>query len=76
MEYEAFLEYTQNLPIITSTELFGLHDNADIIKDQHETDTLLMNILKTQVRFNFLSIQYLKFCIICAHLSKGSFGKC
>lgn len=48
-EYEAFINYTKNLPIISKPGIFGLNDNADITKDQQETNALLTNILKTQV---------------------------
>lgn len=41
--------FTRNLPAITKPGVFGLHDNADITKDQQETNTLLDNTLKTQV---------------------------
>lgn len=49
IEYDEFMAYTQSLPTIASPELFGLHNNANITKDQLETDTLLKNILRTQV---------------------------
>lgn len=48
-EYEAYLDYTRNLPLLAHPSVFGLHENADIMKDQKETDTLLTNTLKTQV---------------------------
>lgn len=49
-DYDSFLAFTKNLPAITKPGVFGLHDNADITKDQQETNTILDNILKTQVR--------------------------
>lgn len=48
-DYHEFLTFTKKLPLIPKPGIFGLHDNADIIKDQQETNTLLTNILKTQV---------------------------
>lgn len=48
-DYDSFMLYSKNLPIITKPGIFGLHDNADISKDQQETNTLLLNTLKTQV---------------------------
>lgn len=48
-EYEAYLNYIKELPLITKPEVFGLHDNADIVKDQQETNVLLSNTLLTQV---------------------------
>lgn len=43
------MAYTKSLPLLTKPNVFGLHDNADITKDQQETDTLLSYTLKTQV---------------------------
>ncbi|VEN49777.1 unnamed protein product, partial [Callosobruchus maculatus] len=48
MEYDEFISYTKSLPLITSPEVFGLHENADIMKDQRETSLLLCNTLLTQ----------------------------
>ncbi|PBC30449.1 Dynein heavy chain 7, axonemal [Apis cerana cerana] len=49
-EYEAFLEYTRNLPLITPPSVFGMNENADIIKEQQETDLLFSSLLLTQER--------------------------
>lgn len=48
-EYDAYINYTKNLPTITQPAIFGFNQNADIIKDQQETDTLLASTLLTQV---------------------------
>lgn len=48
-EYEEFVSFIKKLPVISKPGIFGLHENADIIKDQQETNSLLTNILKTQV---------------------------
>ena len=45
---EEVLEYFKQLPIAADPEVFGLHANADIAKDQKETDTLLDGVLLTQ----------------------------
>lgn len=50
-EYEAYVAYTRKLPIITEPSVFGMNDNADIVKDQRETDLLFTSLLLTQVIF-------------------------
>ncbi|CAK9824900.1 Dynein axonemal heavy chain 7 [Anthophora retusa] len=49
-EHEAFMEYTRSLPLITEPSVFGMNENADIIKDQQETDLLFSSLLLTQER--------------------------
>lgn len=48
-EYEAYLSYIKGLPQLTHPEVFGMNENADIIKDQQETSLLLATILLTEV---------------------------
>lgn len=48
-EYEAYIAYTKALPLIAKPGVFGLNDNADILKDQQETNVLLESTLLTQV---------------------------
>uniref|UniRef100_A0A6P7FSH9 Dynein heavy chain 7, axonemal isoform X1 n=1 Tax=Diabrotica virgifera virgifera TaxID=50390 RepID=A0A6P7FSH9_DIAVI len=59
-EYDHFLDYTRNLPLITHPEVFGMHENADIMKDQHETDLLFNNTLLTQDRTDIYELELLK----------------
>ncbi|NXK27218.1 DYH3 protein, partial [Arenaria interpres] len=48
--YESYIEYLRNLPIITHPEVFGLHENADITKDNQETNQLFSGVLLTLPR--------------------------
>jgi dynein heavy chain len=49
-DYEEFMEYTRSLPLITHPEVYGMHENADIMKDQQETNLMFTSILLTQVK--------------------------
>lgn len=57
-EYEEYINFIKALPMTSKPGIFGLHDNAEMIKDQHETNTLLKNILKTQVRFKKIANKF------------------
>lgn len=48
-EYDEFMKYTKSLPLITHPEVFGMNENADIMKDQQETALLFTSTLLTQV---------------------------
>uniref|UniRef100_A0A8C3KFB9 Dynein axonemal heavy chain 3 n=1 Tax=Calidris pygmaea TaxID=425635 RepID=A0A8C3KFB9_9CHAR len=48
--YESYIEYLRSLPIITHPEVFGLHENADITKDNQETNQLFSGVLLTLPR--------------------------
>ena len=46
-DYQGALGYIRNLPVIATPDVFGLHANASITKDQQEVDLLLQSILDT-----------------------------
>ncbi|XP_034174982.2 dynein heavy chain at 36C [Osmia lignaria lignaria] len=43
-----FLDYIKSFPMATAPSVFGMNENADIIKDQQETTLMLSSILATQ----------------------------
>ncbi|XP_037073999.1 dynein heavy chain 3, axonemal-like [Pollicipes pollicipes] len=47
-EHGEYVEYLRSLPMLAHPEVFGLHENADITKDNKETNQLLLGLLKTQ----------------------------
>ncbi|CAI9725627.1 dynein heavy chain 3, axonemal-like isoform X1 [Octopus vulgaris] len=49
-DYDDYVKYIKGFPIITSPEVFGLHENADITKDNSETQELFNGILLTLPR--------------------------
>ncbi|XP_075250490.1 dynein axonemal heavy chain 3-like isoform X2 [Convolutriloba macropyga] len=48
--HQSFVDYITDLPIIPNPEVFGLHDNADITKDNQETQQLFDGVLLTLPR--------------------------
>ena len=47
-KYEGYLTYIKNLPLAQSPVLFGMHQNASIIKDLNETYRLFDSILSIE----------------------------
>ncbi|XP_012866608.1 PREDICTED: dynein heavy chain 3, axonemal [Dipodomys ordii] len=48
--YQTYIEYLRTLPITAHPEVFGLHENADITKDNQETNQLFQGVLLTLPR--------------------------
>ncbi|KAG6455707.1 hypothetical protein O3G_MSEX009350 [Manduca sexta] len=48
MDYNSVLEHIKAFPLIAKPEVFGLHENADITKDNKEAAALLFGCLLTQ----------------------------
>ena len=46
--HEDYIEYIESLPLVAPPEVFGLHDNANITKDNNETTNLLDTLLLTE----------------------------
>ncbi|XP_017857964.1 PREDICTED: dynein heavy chain 7, axonemal [Drosophila arizonae] len=47
-DVELYINFTRDLPQISPPSIFGFHANADIMKDQQETDMLVSHTLLTQ----------------------------
>nr|KAF6328674.1 dynein axonemal heavy chain 6 [Pipistrellus kuhlii] len=47
---QEFKEYIENLPLIDDPEIFGMHENANLVFQYKETSTLINTILEVQPR--------------------------
>ncbi|XP_022171452.1 dynein heavy chain 3, axonemal-like isoform X1 [Myzus persicae] len=50
--FDGCLEYIKSLPMNPQPEVFGLHENADITKNNYETNLLLYGTILTQSQIN------------------------
>ena len=46
--WDLYKAYCDSLPLVSEPEVFGMHDNANITKNQNETTNLFTSILVTQ----------------------------
>ncbi|KAL2642111.1 hypothetical protein R1flu_009698 [Riccia fluitans] len=46
--YDHYVEHIKQFPLIATPEAFGLHDNADMTKDQQESELFCSALLSTQ----------------------------
>jgi len=45
---ESYVEFIDNLPLLAAPEVFGLHENATLTKDQNDTNALLDSMIETE----------------------------
>lgn len=48
-DYNLIIKHIQEFPAVTKPNIFGLHENADLIKEYQESQLLLNSVLNTQV---------------------------
>lgn len=48
-QYNDYLEHIKAFPLIATPEVLGLHENADITKDQNESDLFCTSVALTQI---------------------------
>ena len=63
--YNSYMEHIKSFAPTVRPEVFGLHDNADITKDQQETTNLFDSILLTQARSS--SVCYMQWDLKLSH---------
>ena len=47
-DYKSYIRFIEDLPLTAEPEVFGLHDNANITKDQNDTNALLGSVMITE----------------------------
>ncbi|XP_015588713.1 dynein heavy chain 3, axonemal [Cephus cinctus] len=56
-DHHGCVEYIRSLPLNQLPEVYGLHENADITKDNDEAMQLLAGVLKTQTQISGLGVE-------------------
>jgi len=77
-EHDLFMNYTHKLPLNIHPEVFGMHENADILKNQQETEQLFNTALWTQVSFRVISLLpsgWLYKCFVNNHKETNNIAK-
>ncbi len=55
-QYKDYVAFIEKMPLVASPEVFNLHENATITKDQTETQALFESVLLTQVQSNMMTL--------------------
>jgi dynein heavy chain len=45
---ESFIEFIDSFPLVAAPEVFGLHENATLTKDQNDTNALLTSVMDAE----------------------------
>ena len=45
---QSYIDYIDKLPVVATPDVFGLHDNATLTRDQNDTNALLNAVLDTE----------------------------
>jgi dynein heavy chain len=45
---EAYIQFIDKMPLIAAPEVFGMHENATLTRDQNDTNSLFVSMLETE----------------------------
>ena len=51
--YDSYVEYIRDMPLIPDPEVFGLNENADITKEQQETQMVFLSFFLSSLLLQF-----------------------